>query len=212
MGHIIDTNRYDNEVSSVVNTQNAKIKTAIDNFNAQLNILGNGSTWKGGMAAENVGNLVNCYNTYKDGYSTFVTKLSQDCASLFARVNAVVSTNHGTQLTYTDINSLTFDNPKVSDLSSAVESGSVDQIETCATNLQQYAKEIKDGYIAIKGAFELIGNGSQILDTSDSVDNPANTLKNKVIDAIDTLKQVDENAFKTYIENLNTAAKNIRNM
>ena len=211
MAYVINTTSFDNDVVNVVNSNNAKIKSAIADFNTQLNILGNGETWIGGSAVENVTNLVNCYNTYKNSYSEFIRKLGENCRIIFEDVNSIIRTNHGTELTFDSIQAVSFDTPTIKDLSFAGgESGSADTIINCASNLKQYAEDIKTAYVNIKTAFEKIGNGSQILDTSDFSSNPAETLKRSVAEIIDSLVQVDQGAFNTYIENLNTAANNIK--
>lgn len=211
MAYLIDTTRYNDEVANVVNTNNTKIKTAISDFNAQLNILGNGETWIGGSAVENVGALVKCYNTYKDSYSEFIRQLSETCTSIFDEVNSIIATNNGVQLSFDSLQALSFETPNIKDLSfSGGEAGHADTIISCSNNFTQYAADIKNAYMNIKTAFEKIGSGSQIMDTSDLSSDPATQLKLRVSEIIDSLAQVDQNQFKTVIDNLNTAANNIK--
>ena len=211
MGHTINTVRYNEEIAQVVNSNNVKIKEAINGFNSQLNILGNGVTWKGGTSITNVGNLVDCYNTYKNAYTEFIRLLGEKCSVAFDSINSVIATNMGVQLSFDNIQALSFDTPKIEDLSFTGESGNADAIIDCANFFVQYASDIKNGYINIRNAFEKIGMGSQILDTSDYGTDYATILKNNVIEIVDGLKTIDENSFKTTIENLHTAAQNIKN-
>ena len=211
MGYRIDTRKYNDEVANVVNTNNKKIKSAISDFNTQLELLGNGETWIGGTAVENVDNLVGCYKTYKNSYAEFIKKLGESCTSLFTEINSLISTNGGVQLSFDSLQSLTFEEPTIKDLTfSGGEAGNAETIISCAKNFTQYAADIKSAYQAINDAFLKIGSGSQILDTSDFGSDPATLLKTKVGDIIGSLVLVDENQFKTVISNLNTAANNIK--
>lgn len=211
MAYLINTARYNDEVANVVNTNNSKIKASISDFNAQLNILGNGETWIGGSAVENVNNLVQCYNTYKDSYSEFIRKLGESCNAIFNEINSIISSNNGVQLSFDNLQALSFETPNIKDLSFAGgEAGQADAIISCSNNFTQYAADIKNAYMNIKTAFEKIGSGSQIIDTSDLSSDPATQLKLRVSEIIDSLVQVDENQFKTVIENLNIAANNIK--
>ena len=211
MAYLVNTTAYNNDVASVVNTNNTKIKTAITDFNTELNVLANGETWKGTTAIENVGALVDCYNTYKNSYSDFITKLEQTCSTIFSEFNSIIATNNGVPLTFDNIKSLSFEEPVIKDMTYTGEGGDADRIITCAQSFTQYAADIKSAYQNIKTAFEKIGAGSLILDTSDLSSDPATALKNKVSSIIDSLVLVDEQQFKTVIDNLNTAANNIKN-
>jgi len=212
MGYVIDSGKFDSDVVSVVNASNKNIKSSIESFNKNIATLANGTNWRGASAVENVRTLVNFYNTYMSAYSDFIKKLNTTCQAALEGVNDIILTNRGVVLSFDTIESLVFDKPQVQDLTFAGgESGDPTVMIQCATSFSESAKNIKNGYLNIKTAFEKIGVGSQILDTSAFGTDYATKLKNGVIDAIDSLVQINDNEFNTCITNITNAAKNIQN-
>ena len=216
MGHSIKPERINEEIIAPVNTYNNSITSSINAFNAQIKILGDGKTWKGGSASTNVSLLVGFYKDYVTYYNEFVNAMSTAFMKFNDSANQLFTTNRGNGLTFDSIKSMDLNIPNIPDLTAEGESGDVTILEDCAKNFKTYATEIANSYLKIRNVFEekvgAVGpEDSRILDTSDFGTDHATNLKNDVISIIDNLKKINDTEFNQVITDIETAAKNIRN-
>lgn len=195
-------------VTEIETKINEELGGYIGDFNESISNLNTPTAWKGGSSYTTISNLISCYTSYIGAYNKLNNYLREMISEITQKYQKVYSIIGNYDISSTNINVKNFEPIEVnSALQSSVEYSNTDILETVAGELETAVTNIREVFGSISTAFQKIGVGSTIFDTTGTKEDVAEVFKNKVVSYIKELdNQYDSESLNTCITNVKTAA------